>query len=264
MFVSYLLQVLGNDTHADEVHHGAFEGCTRWNHRECPAGDLTTKCGPLMLELPQNRYRAMCTDNQLGLVPLSSLQETVLVFETPDGQIIDCQPWQPIDQLCARVSCVKRPRLNIDILFYQRDPTDRTYVRSYITGLDEEKAYLQVRRDPVPDTINCDAGGLYDKPRRALTPGAHVGTDPTGDVLPIGTLTHKITSPRGRQSIVKTDTTSWLSLFGPFSIIGRSIALLDEDGDAVACCNINPVTDPSPELINSILGYQQESPRPAA
>lgn len=252
-------EVYGNNTHEDEIHHGAFSDCTFLNPRGCPAGDLTTKCGPLVIS--RGRYQGFCADDQLGLISLSAIQETILVIHGPGGEVIDCQPWKPIDQLCARVNCIKRPRLRIDVLFFQRDPTDRTHIRSYITGLDGEKAYLQVRRDPVTDSSECDAGGLFDKPRPALTPGAHVGTIPTGDVLPIGTLEHKIASIRDMQSLVKQNTTSWLSLFGPHSIIGRSLAIINEDGEAVACCNIEPVIDPSPELINSLLGYQQQRDR---
>ena len=184
----------------------------------------------------------------------------MLVFQNSgDGRIVGCQPWHPVGQLCARVNCIKRPRINIDILFYQRDPGDRTYVRSYITGLDEEKAYLQVRRFPVADTINCEAGGIFDKPRDALIHGAAAGSNPTGDVLPVGVMEFKTTSPRGRQSLIKSDTTSWLPLFGQYSIIGRSLALVDVNGNIATCCNIEPVVDPSPELIRSILGYQEQS-----
>ena len=260
------LQVYGNDTHTDEIHHGAFRGCSRDNPRECPAGDLTTKCGALTPEVFDDvlRYRAFCHDDQLGLLSKSQLENTILVFhDAITLAVVECTTWSKINQLCARVNCIKRPRINMDVLFFQSDPNDRTHVRSYITGLDQEKAYLQVRQDPVSDTSMCEAGGIYDKPRNALLSNSHVGDKPTGDVLPVGVLEYKITSPRGRESVVKQDTTSWLSLFGPFSIIGRSLALTDENGVPVACCNIMPVEDPSPELINSVLGYQEQTNRPA-
>lgn len=192
----------------------------------------------------------------------------MLVIHTLDGTVVDCQPWRPVDQLCARVTCDKRPRVHIDILFFQRDPVDRTHVRSFITGLDGEKAYLQVRRNAISDPNECadggTAGGLHDKPGRTTSGRFHggaAGDNPTGDVLPVGTLEFKTTSLRGQQSLIKQDTTSWLPLFGPFSIIGRSLALVDVNGETVTCCNIQPVLDPSPELIRSILGYQEQSNR---
>lgn len=125
-----------------------------------------------------------------------------------------------------------------------------------------EKRYLQVRRDPVTDSSECEAGGIYDKPRRALLHHSHVPQDPlklTGDVLPVGVMECKTTSPKDMNSVVVQDTTSWLPLFGPYSIIGRSLALTDANGVPVACCNIEHVVNPSPELINSILGYQEQS-----
>ena len=266
----------GNNTHVDEIHHGAFQRCSRENPRGCPAGDLNTKCGSLLPEVFDKdtpeleddvlRYRAFCHDDQLGLLSKSQIEDTILVFhDAITLGVVECATWSKINQLCARVNCIKRPRINIDVLFFQSDPNDRTHVRAYITGLDQEKAYLQVRTDKVTDTSECEAGGIYDKPRiftNALISNSHVGDKPTGDVLPVGVLEYKTTSPRGRESVVRQDTTSWLPLFGPFSIIGRSLALADENGVPVACCNILPVDNPSPELINSVLGYQEQTNRP--
>ena len=51
----------------------------------------------------------------------------------------------------------------MDILFFQNDPHDWTHIRTHITGLDREAAYLQVRERPVDDQKNCSmAGGLLD------------------------------------------------------------------------------------------------------
>ena len=254
-------QVFGNDTHEEEIKHGLFDDCSCANPRGCPPGDLTAKCGtiPAIPYSGGHRYRAFCNDDQLGLIPLSSIQDTYLTFHLPNGTLVGCQPWHPIDQLCARVHCTKRPRLHMDMLFFQYDPGDRTHIRSYITGLDNTAAYLQVRRDPVPDKLTCDAGGLYDKPRLSnLRPIIHTpaGDKPTGDALPVGTTQYKISDIRNKTSHIKQDTTSWLPLHGAFTIIGRSIALVDVDNQVVMCCNITHVTDPSPELIDSILSYQ--------
>ena len=147
----------------------------------------------------------------------------------------------------------------MDILFFQNDPGDRTHIRSYITGLDNNAGYLQVRRDPVENKLVCGAGGLYDKPRLSnLRPIIHTpaGDKPTGDALPVGTTEFKISNIRNKTSLIKQDTTSWLPLHGAFTIIGRSIALIDANNQVVTCCNIENMTDPSPEVIDSILSYQ--------
>lgn len=146
----------------------------------------------------------------------------------------------------------------MDILFFQNDPGDRTHVRSYITGLDMEMAYLQVRRDPITFKNECAAGGLYDKESTPFVATA-VSSTPTGDALPVGTMQFKISDIRDQTSLVKQDTTSWLPLFGPFSIVGRSVALVNNDGVTVACCNIMPMVEPSPDVINSILSYQERT-----
>ena len=250
--------MFGNDTHEDEIHHGAFDDCSPYKPRKCPPGDLTAKCGVVRpVEFRGGtRYRAFCNDDQLGLIPLSSIQDTFLVFTLPDGTIVDCAPWHPVNQLCARAKCTKRPRLHMDILFFQYDPGDRTHVRTYITGLDERAAYMEVRRDAIPSKLECDAGGRYDKPRNGLLLGTPAGDYPTGDALPVGTMQFKIADLRNKTSLIVQDTTSWLPLFGSFTIIGRSITIVGRDNRVLMCCNIEPVTDPSPELIASILSYQ--------
>ena len=247
------MQVLGSDTHPDEIMMGAFAGCSRNNPRACPAGDLTTKCGQVRVVPGQNKYRAFCNDDQLGLVPQSLLQDTILVFSVGNS-IIDCQPWQPVKQQCARVTCVKRPRVYMDILFYQSDPGDRTHVRSFIIGLDGNKAYLQIRNKRANFTDCRDLGSIFDKPGSRFV-GAPFGKDPTGDALPVGTLEFKISSIRKQQSLRKGDTTSWLPLFGPYNIVGKSLALYDENGNVVTCCDIELMSNPNPGIVASILGY---------
>lgn len=241
---------------------GAFDSCSRDNPRGCAPGDLTTKCGaiPSTGGPGRFRYRAFCNDDQLGLLPVSSLTDTVLVFEKANGRIVGCEELDHINQLCARVNCAKRPRVGIDILFYQSDPNDHTHVRSFVTGLDGEGARLEIREFAAPNQ-NCTlAGGLYDKARGPGTVlSDSVVSSMNGIPIPIGTLHRKITPITDRPSLVKQDTTPWLPLFGQLSIIGRSIALVNNNGNTVTCCTIMEVTDPSPELITSILGYQEQT-----
>lgn len=145
----------------------------------------------------------------------------------------------------------------MDILFFQYDPGDRTHLRTYITGLDEKAAYMEVRQDPITSKLECAAGGRYDKPRNgSLLFGSPAGDYPTGDVLPVGTMQFKIAGVRDKTSLRVQDTTSWLPLFGSFTIIGRSITIVGRNNRPLMCCNIEPVMDPSPELIASILSYQ--------
>ena len=249
-FSSLFWQIFGSDTHESEITMGAFDSCSRDNPRGCPPGDLTTKCGPIpgtLFESPNlYRYRAFCNDDQLGLLPVNSLTETVLVFEKANGRIVGCEELEHVNQLCARVDCIKRPRVGINILFYQRDPNDRTHVRSFVTGLDGEGAYLEIREFAAPNQTCSLAGGRFDKPRG---PGTvitdSVITSMNGIPIPIGTLHTEITPITDRPSLVKQDATLWLPLFGQFSIIGRSIALVNNDGVTVTCCTIMEVTDPS-------------------
>ena len=249
-------QVVGTDTFPDEIMMMAFDDCSRMEQRACPIGNLTAKCGRVVFE--NGKYRAFCNDDQLGLVPLSLITDTVLVFEDENG-VVDCQPWQTIHQQCARVHCIKRPRVFIDMLFFQYDPGDRTHVRSHVTGLDGTSAYLQIRENKVEDRDDCsNLGPVYDKPGPKLT-ATPISGDPTGDSLPVGTLEFKISSIRGEQSLRRQDTTSWLPLFGPYNITNRAMILVDENGERITCCNVEPIPDASEELVASILGYQEEA-----
>ena len=203
------------------------------------------------------RYRAFCNDDQLGLVPISTITDTVLVFSN-GTDIVGCQSWDTVNQQCARVSCIKRPRVNIDILFFQNDPGDRTHVRSYVTGLDGDALFLQIRENAVTNQNCSQSGRVFDKPRGGGSPniGTAVSDKPTGDALPVGTTQFKISDITGKTSLRYQDTTSWLPLFGPFSIVGKSIALVGVGGQEVTCCNIEAVADPDPALLASILAYQ--------
>lgn len=237
---------------------GAFDGCSQENQRACPIGNLTAKCGPVNVD-ENGKYRAFCNDDQLGLVPQSLITDTVLVFEDENG-VVDCQPWQTIHQQCARVHCTKRPRVFIDMLFFQYDPGDRTHIRSHVTGLDGTSAYLQIRENKVENRDNCDdLGPVYDKPGPNNFVGTPISGDPTGDSLAVGTLEFKISNIRGEQSLRRQDTTSWLPLFGPYNITNRAMILVDENGRRITCCNVEPIPDASDELVASILGYQEEA-----
>ena len=246
----------GSLTHEDEIHHGLFDDCSRDNPRGCFIGDLNSKCGLISSEIDAGliRYRAFCNDDQLGLVPVSSITSTVLVISGNNHTV--CAAWEPIRQHCARVTCTKRPRIHMDILFFQNDPHDWTHIRTHITGLDGEAAYLQIRERPVDDQKNCSmAGGLLDINQGPGTLKIDaVFREPI--ILVTGALKINI---RGETSLRTQVITPWLPLFGPHSIVGRSIAIVSNSGDDIVCCNIEPMSDPSPELIRSILGYQEQS-----
>lgn len=264
----------GTNTWHDE--HDAFDRCSPQFQRECHIGNLTGKCGPLQLR--NGRIRACCTDEQLGTIPFNKISELSLAIQGANGapNVIACASAQPIDPECAIVTFMSSRRMGLfgNLLFYQSDPNDRTFVRTYVTGLRQVNASFVIRENPVPDpmpdparpgyTIQSDCSNTSLGPI-IMRPGAPVigvppGTDVTGDTVILGNLGPKLTIPPGSQNYRVTASSSYLPLFGPYNITGHSLVLVrDDTGEPWACGTINR-WHPFPErLVASLTGYQEST-----
>ena len=263
-----MLQIYGQN--ALNLEYQDFNRCgflPPQSQRECFIGDFTSKCGPLNFG-PTGRARICCVDEQLGTHPLTSIEPLTLVIkdENFSEDIIACATSKPANPLCARAKFRTRTQF-IQLYFVQLDPHDRTFVHAYVIGLNGQGGYFEIHENPVPDGASqhviCDdfsdsgLGGVFDKQGgRLFSDGeSSGGTGRTGgNTLPVGVLDRKLTDFRGQASYTTTDFSHFLPLFGPFSIIGRSLVLFDADGNPIACGNIELNKLPA-SMIDSILGY---------
>ena len=211
--------------------------------------------------------RAFCTDEQLGVVPRSYLRRTSVAIKDANSaqNIIACAGFQTIEPECAIVEFRTRGRRGIygNLLFYQNDPNDRTFVRTYVTGLRKISGSFEIRENPVPEDGNCsNVGAIVIRPGAAPVIGVPVssGASQTGDTVVLGNLGPKLTIPEGAQNYRETAASSYLPLFGPYNITGNSLVLVrDDNGQPWACGTIRR-WHPFPEtLIASISGYQEST-----
>lgn len=243
----------------------AFERCSPQFQRECFIGNLTAKCGPL--NLVNGRMRAFCTDEQLGTIPASSIRRLSIAIKAADSSedIISCANFQNIEPECSIVEFRTRGRRGIygNLLFYQNDPNDRTFVRTYVTGLRQVNGSFEIREDPVPEDGDCsELGNIIVKPGAAPVIGVPVPSDgiQTGDTVILGNLGPKLTIPNGAQSYRETVASSYLPLFGPYNITGHSLVLVrDDTGEPWACGTIERWHPFPVSLIASISGYQEST-----
>ena len=224
--------------------------------RECIIGDLTSKCGALDFE-GGSRARAFCADSQLGTVNFASLNGLVVhIFR--DGNIsVGCAPLQTVQPLRAEASFREFTVVG-NFIFYQDGPNDETFIKAFLTGLPRSGVpySLRIYSGVGTESNPCGAtelGSIYDVPNRALFTSGNGVLTPDGcrlgnleGVLPI----------ESNQAIQRTVSTS-IPLFGPFSVIGRTLAVVNGMNDIVACAPIkNSCTTCPLQSYNSILGYQ--------
>ena len=223
--------------------------------------------------------RACCTDEQLGTIAENTLSRLSLAIQDANGgfNVIACESAQPINPECARVTFQSSRTRGIfgNLLFYQDDPNDRTFVRTYVIGLRQENASFIIRENPVPAPVedpqrpgykiqsNCSnttLGPIIMRPGAPVVGVPPPGSDQTGDTVILGNLGPKLTIPAGSQSYRETASSSYLPLFGPYNITGHSLVLVqDNTGEPLACGTIER-WHPFPErLVASITGYQEST-----
>lgn len=248
----------------------AFPSCSRNTHRLCAMGDLTSKCGPLVFV--GGRARLCCSDTQLGSVPFLTLTDPrnsyFLSVKIMGMQVID-QPREPdscatLEKVLPQVAKVQiRSRLlDGDFRFSQSGPFDRTFVRASIKGLRRRNIELQIRRDAVVNKQNCDPtalGPILSKPGLPVF-GRPLGAAKTGDSVLIGNLAPKVPLPAGSQTVVSSTSSHYLPLFGPHTIVGHSLVVVERTPSGpryLACNTIKRLTDYPTGLYASVSGFQE-------
>ena len=230
--------------------------CSRAKQRECPLGALSQKCGDLVFD--DRRARNYCTDTSIGTSPRTYLVDenypndrgTVVVTDT-NNVPLGCATLELVQPVLARAQFRGDGLIYGDFLFWQYGPDDRTYVRSSLTGLRDENHALRIFSGD-----RCDrTGPVFTRPNPVYRP-PFSGT-PTHDVNDIGNLDTLLPLEPKQRSLRTTVSSSSLPLFGPFTVVGKTLGLVDEDTNRIVACGpIMRENDyPTGELA-SLLGYQ--------
>ncbi len=236
-------------------------------HRLCRLGDLVTKCGPL--ELVNGRMRLCCTDNQLGLIPFSTLHSAInnhfISVRVGDTNVMSdgCARFDKIRPQVAKAKLSSKD-IFVTVFFYQASPLDRTFIQANIKSIRQRDISVLIRENAVVDEKDCsDAalGSVLSKPNGEIfsRPLSRNGIK-TGDAFLIGNLGSAIPIPSGSQRISSRSSSHYIPLFGPNSIIGRSLVVVETLSDGtmapLACGNIERLTTYPDSIFASFTGYQ--------
>ena len=209
--------------------------------RNCEIGDLSNKGAPFTVV--SGRIQQFYTDTDLPLVPdvdgySIDNRSTVIHEANLSAPRIDCAnltEYQPLEA----VSIFNDLGVSGSVRFYQRSPYDPTQVTVNLSGLRQMADGYQVHEYPVgPAGLESPArcGEAFTGDQWNPTNVSGLGT--TSDQLMIGDLSGKFGSLSGLNEISAVFTEPNVPLFGPFSVIGRSIVIREIDGTRWVCSDI--------------------------
>jgi len=204
-----------------------FVGCSQSNHHPCPLGFLTAKCGAL--SVVNSHMRAFCTDNQLGLVSFSILDQAVLSILKPlSNHIMECvqleekHPGAIIKFRNLRT----KPIVLVHVVFSQLTPFHPIYYRTNVKRLNKEADNLIVYDGDNPHLDTCtNLGNVLGRMNTTANPK-------TSDQYPPGEIGPKIGGLMGKKKLRTHGLTSSIPIN---DIIGRPVALTRSDGSIWGC-----------------------------
>ena len=211
--------------------------------RNCEIGDLSNKGAPF--DVMSRRIRQFYTDTDLPILPdidgySIDGRSIVIHEENLGGARIACANltrYQPLEA----VSVFNDQGVSGSIRFYQPSPYDPTRVTVTLRGLQRMANGYHVHEYPVGPTDlgapnKCSAAftGGHWNPTGVTTPGR------TSDQFEIGDLSGKFGGLSGLDEILAEYSDPNVPLFGPFSVIGRSIVIHQDDqaGTRWVCSDI--------------------------
>jgi Cu/Zn superoxide dismutase len=212
--------------------------------RNCEIGDLSNKGAPF--DVLNGRIRQFYTDTDLPVLPdidgySIDGRSTVIHAENGGGPRIACTnltQYQPLEAISVFND---DQGVSGSVRFYQLSPYDPTQVTVTLRGLQQRFNGYHVHEYPVgPPSL-----GFPDKCGEAFTgghwnPTAISNPGRTSDQFEIGDLSGKFGGLSGLDEISADYTDPNVPLFGPFSVIGRSIVihLDDRNGTRSVCSDI--------------------------
>ena len=213
--------------------------------RECEIGDLSNKGAPFNVN--NGVTKQLYTDTDLPLFPSSegfqiSGLSTVIHNESLGAPRIACANISIYQPLQA-IAIFNENGVSGSIIFYQHSPFDPTQVTVNLNGLRSIANGYHVHAYSVgPDSSADRCANRYTSGH--WNPHGIMQSGKTSDQFEIGDLSGKFGYLAGFNDFSGTFTDPNVPLFGPYSILGRSIVIHrnDADGTRWVCSNIQRIS----------------------
>ena len=212
----------------------------------CEIGDLSSKGGPF--EVVNRVIQHFYSDTDLPLLSTASSEgflindrSTVIHSENRGAPRIGCAnltTYQPLEAVVR----FDENGVTGTIQFYQRSPYDPTQVFVNLKGLASRTAGYHVHEYPVgPGASPGRCANRYTGGHLNPTGITMAGT--TSDQFEVGDLSGKFGSLLGQNDFYAEYVDPNIPLFGPFSILDRSVVIHEDDPDGTrfVCSNIQRI-----------------------
>ena len=219
--------------------------CNSVSHRECEVGDLSNKGAPFQVR--DRVVKQFYTDTALPLAGDTIFidnRSIVIHAENRTGPRIACANITRFNPLEAVVNFNESGILG-SISFSQTSPYDMTSVTVSLQGLQGMAGGYHVHVYPVSpegvSSVRCAAAGGHWNPT-GITYDPNNTRQLTSDEYEIGDLSGKFGTLVDLNGISETYLDPNIPLFGPYSIVGRSVVIhRSVDGPRWTCANIELV-----------------------
>lgn len=158
-----------------------------------------------------------------------------MVIRDDAGAMLGCAQLALVDPLQGRAQFRSLTTFG-DFLFWQNGPDDRTYVRAHLTGLRGTDYSLRIFTNKLEMGEPCNPDTLGDVVSKQGGEFILPGNTPTNDGGSIGNLDALLQLVDGQQSLRTTVSSAFLPLFGPYSVLDRTLGLVNEETGVIEAC----------------------------
>eukprot|EP00094_Tigriopus_californicus_P005910 TCALIF_05695-PA protein Name:"Similar to sodE Superoxide dismutase [Cu-Zn] 5 (Dictyostelium discoideum)" AED:0.01 eAED:0.01 QI:0/-1/0/1/-1/1/1/0/1143 len=243
-----------------DPEHRSGEGCSEDDPGKCREGDLTGKFGQVRVGKTESMFtKAYHNDVDITLPELDGSQALFLVLFDADHQdsFFTCAKLRGIPVRHARAGFME-DGIKGEISFKQMSPFHPTTTLVHLTGLNQSTGGFHVHEYPVPQKMEADnnrclrTGGHLNpfKIDKSVSPKPGQGSF---DKYEVGDLSGKYGSFQDQNVRFDEFIDPTLSLFGKWSIVGRSIVIHEIPvPHRLACTNIDLVDR---EMLTAVAEY---------
>ncbi|XP_072025881.1 uncharacterized protein [Amphiura filiformis] len=241
----------GHDNPFDAEVGNLYSECTPDNPGRCELGDLTGKLGTFTIPatVGDKTGKNFWTDARLPLSGANSVASKSIVIHYPNrgAPRLACADLLEVPKKIAKADMWTNGPVSGDITLSQQFETDPATVDSWVEGLGQEAAGWHVHNLPVPydeEVEPCSGASVqgHYNPFNIAYGDEGPPKIGTNDMYEVGDLSAKFDSFAGLDSYAEASADTNLYLYGPRSVVGRSIVIHRNDlgGTRWVCATLIP------------------------